>query len=155
MVRTILGIIAGYFIIAVCTAGSFTVAYLILGEDGAFQPGSWDVTPTWGLTTVALAAAVALIGGVVCGIIAKPGSKAPLAFAVVVIVLGILSGVLAMARPDPGPREPGVSVMDAANTAKQPAWYTWSLPFIGAAGVYLGSSFVLKKKASASVDAEA
>lgn len=157
MWRTVVAVIVGYIAIFCFTAGSFTVAFLLLGVDGSFQPGTYDITPTWGITAIVLSLVAALVGGAVCGLIARPGSKAPHAFAAVVFLLGVISAATQGAREVPDTREADVAVFEAASNAKQPAWYAWSLPVIGALGTFAGASLVLgiRKRGVAAETAQA
>ena len=47
MLRTILGVILGYVAMAVLIFLTFTLAYLTMGSEGAFQPGTYEVTALW------------------------------------------------------------------------------------------------------------
>jgi len=64
---------------------------------------------------------------------------------IAVIVLAVLSFAGGMAnayaqhaKPAPGARLPGVTVMEAVNTRKEPAWFTLLMPCLGVAGVLIG-----------------
>ena len=53
-----------------------------------------------------------------------------------------------MNKPDPGPRTGEVALQDSGKL-RQPLWYSWALPFAGAAGVMIGAS-LLRPRAAAS-----
>ena len=90
--------------------------------------------------TPAVSAIAALAGGFVCASIAA-SPKAPLALAVVVLVLGILSAIPAlMPSPTPAPRQGNIGNLEAMNNARQPAWVALLLPVIGAGGALAGAT---------------
>src|ERR1051326_8435136 len=89
MGRAILAVIVSYVVMFLLLFAGFTCAYLILGADQAFKPGSYQVSNRWLALSFALHIVVGLIGGFLCAAIAK-GGKAPLALAVVAIVVGLL-----------------------------------------------------------------
>jgi hypothetical protein len=91
--------------------GLFSLAFLLLGPDGAFQAGSYEVSTTWlGVWAV-----------------------------VTVVALGVASAAMEGAKPEPGPRPAAVDNTAAMMNAKQPAWVAWVTPVLGAAGVLLGA----------------
>ena len=52
MLRNILAAIAGYFVMALALFVLMSVVWMILGANGAFQPGSYEVTGTWIIATI-------------------------------------------------------------------------------------------------------
>jgi hypothetical protein len=98
MGRTIAGVVAGFGAMFLTVFLSLTVAYLAMGTERAFQPGSFEVTGAWLAVMFVVNIAAALVGGFVCAAIA-PSPKAPIALAVVVLVLGLLSAIPALLPP--------------------------------------------------------
>lgn len=141
MFRSIAAVVVGYIVMLVLVFGTFTVAYLLMGTDNAFKPGAYDPSTLWLVVSFPLALIAAVLGGIVCALIARPASRAPKALAIVVVILGLLGvvGVLMNTRPDPGPRTGDVPNMEAMMNAKQPVWVAVANPIIGAAGVLLGA----------------
>src|SRR5437660_12921966 len=92
MGRAILAVIVGYLVMFLLLFAGFTSAYLVLGADQAFKPGSYQVSNRWLALSFALHIVVGLIGGFLCAAIAK-GGKAPLALAIVAVVIGLLMGL--------------------------------------------------------------
>lgn len=140
MLRKIGGVIAGYIVMALFLFLAFTLAYLAMGADGAFQPGTYDVSGLWIGVAVAVSLAAAVLGGWVCVLVAKSRGAA-LVLAGIVLVLGILVAlpVLLGKRPSPGPRAGEVGNIQAMNSAQQPLWLTLLNPLLGAAGTLVGS----------------
>lgn len=143
MGRIIGAVVVGYLVMVLLIFGTFTLAYLNMGADGAFKPSSYDATPLWLATSFAWGITAAVVGGFTCAAIAKRG-KAPSILAGLVLVLGLLMAIPAItAAPDKKSkvRDEAVSNMDAMMNAVQPTWVVLLNPFLGAAGTLLGASF--------------
>lgn len=149
MLRAVAGVIVGYIVMVVLVFGTFTCAYLLMGADNAFRPGTYDASVLWLVVSFALGLIAAVVGGVVCAAITKAGSAAPKALAAVVIVLGLAMAVPVFmgTRPDPGPRTGDVPNMEAMMKAKQPKWVAVANPLVGALGVVIGAGLARKKPA--------
>jgi uncharacterized membrane protein len=142
MARAIIGGIVGYLVMAVSLFVAFTVAYLIMKADGAFKPGVYEVSTTWLITSFVVGLVCAIIGGLVCALIARPGSKAPMVLAVVVLVLGLLMAVPHMMSEEeetPAVREGDVSVLEAMQVAEPPLISLLLNPVLGAVGIVIGA----------------
>jgi hypothetical protein len=142
MLRFIGGVVVGYVVMAVCVIVTFTGVYLLLGADGAFQPGSYDVTLSWVVASFVLGIAAALLGGWVCFRIAR-NRNAVLTLAGIVVVLGLLVAIPALASEDTRPNvRPGdVASFEAMQQARQPAWIALVNPLVGAAGILIGGGW--------------
>lgn len=151
--RSILAGVIGYLAMALTIMTVFTTAFLTLGPDRVFEPGSFDTAPVWiavwGITSVV----AAILGGYLCAQVARPGSKAFIGLAAVVLVLGIVTVFTSRARPDPGPRDPELPVFEAASKAVQPPWTVWSQPVIGVVGVIAGGRLARKRTPGTLVEA--
>jgi len=141
MGRAILAVIGGYVLMFVAVLVSFAVAYLVLGADGSFKEGTYDITVLWGGVSIVLGLAAAVAGGVVAAMIAKKGSNAPKVLAGVVLVVGLVFSAIQLTsdRPDPGPRVGEVGFNDAMMKAEQPTWFTFMTPVLSAVGVLVGA----------------
>jgi hypothetical protein len=139
--RTILAVVAGYIVMALLVFVTFSAAFLMMGSDRAFQPGTYGVSGLWLIVSFVLGLVAAIVGGYVCAAVA-PRGKAPLALAVVVLVLGLAMAVPVITAPDAGvPRQRAGDVgnTEAMMQAQQPAWVALANPFLGAAGVMVGA----------------
>lgn len=138
MIRAILSVILGYAVMVVVVVGSFSAMLLILGTERVYRPGSYDASALFNAVALFVTVVAALLGGVTARALART-DRPPMVLAGLVLVFGLLSGVMNMNTPDPGPRTGEVSVLEAAGKSKQPGWYAFALPFLAAGGVLLGS----------------
>jgi uncharacterized membrane protein YeaQ/YmgE (transglycosylase-associated protein family) len=127
---------------------SFTVLFLILGPDGAFQSGGYQVSTTWIILSLVLGIIAAILGGLVCVLIAKD-SKTALWLAGIVLVLGFVLAIPALGEVELNTvREGNVDNMEAMQNAKQPPITLILNPIIGAIGVFAGSRLKKTEKKS-------
>lgn len=147
MLRAIAGVIGGYLVMFVLVFGVFTGAYLAMGADGAFKPGTYDPSTVWMVLSVVLGIVAGVIGGLACALIAKRGSMAPKVLAGLVVVLGLALAIPVFmdSAPDPGPRTADVPNMEAMMKAQQPKWSAVANPVIGAVGVLIGAGLMNRK----------
>jgi hypothetical protein len=140
MVKAVLAVIGGYLVMFVVVFASFSAAFLAMGADGAFKAGTYEVSGSWIALTVVVGLVAALLGGLFCAKIA-PGGRAPIALAIVVLVLGFASALpVLMASSEPVAERAGtVGNVEAMNNARQPVWIALLNPLIGAVGVMLGA----------------
>ncbi len=145
MVRNILGVVLGYVAMFAFVFISFTVLYLILGADGSFESGTYEVSIVWVIISFILGLAAAVLGGYLCVLFSK-NNKAVLVLAALVLIFGIAMAVPALGESADDVyemRKNDVSNMEAMQNAKQPAYMLILNPIIGALGVFAGSK--LKK----------
>lgn len=140
MLRAVLAVIAGYIALAVAIFVLFSMAYLAMGADRAYEPGSFAVSTLWLLFAVPITFIVAMIGGWVCRVIA--GRTGPVwALAIVAVVLGVIEATYVTLNPrEPEERAADVSLLDATGKAVQPTWVVWLNPVLGFVGILLGGS---------------
>lgn len=140
MGRNIGAAVLGYVVMFAAVFFGMMICWVIVGADGAFQPGSYDHSMTWAVLSVIVGITAAVAGGFVC---AKVGTDRNAIHILVglVVVLGVLSAI-----PDPGVAEPirpdGITMWEAISNAVQPAWARWSNPVIGVVGVLIGAAKV-------------
>jgi len=140
MGRIIGGVIVGYLVMFVIVFTTFSVAFLAMGSDGAFLPGSYEVSMLWIVVSIILGLVAAVAGGFVCALIARGGGAVKWLVGLVVI-LGILSVIPTLMPPDPSMptvREADLGNMEAMMNARTPAWVAMLNPVIGAVGVIIG-----------------
>lgn len=120
--RVILGIFAGFGAMGLLLAGSLTLAYNLLGEEGTFQPGNFRVKSAWLATHVMAELACGILAGLVSRWLG--GSRAVWLLATLLLCLGAWGAWGKVTEGDPGhERFPGeTSSMQAANVAISPAW---------------------------------
>ncbi|MCY4559280.1 MAG: hypothetical protein OXF79_23440 [Chloroflexi bacterium] len=137
MLKNILAAIVGYIAMAAVLFALFSLLWLTVGPSRAFEPGSWEVPAGWVLVQLVLGLVGAYIGGQVCARVAHDARGATMLIGLV-IVLGVVNALippemLAEPRPD------DVSMMEATAGARQPVWYLWLNPLVGAVGVWFGT----------------
>ena len=142
MIRNIGGVVLGYITFALALFLAFSAAYLLMGANLAFRPHTYEPSNLWLVTSVILGTASSVVGGYVCALLAR-GSKAPIALAILVIVIGLLSAIpvlrAANTSKEQVPRPAEVSNLQAMQNAVQPGWMALLNPFVGAAGVLVGA----------------
>ena len=148
MGRKIAGIVVGYIGMFIIVFVGLTIAYMMLGADGAFKPGTYELAPMWIAIVLVVGILAAIIGGWLCALIARSLGAAQV-LALVVVVLGLLMAIPAFtAEPVMEPRTADVSNMDAMMRAESPVWMAVLHPFLGAIGVLIGAS-IRKPRAAA------
>lgn len=138
MLRTVGAVVGGYFVMALVMFLAFTAAYVAMGADRAFAPNSYDVSGLWLVVWFVVSLGTAVIGGWVARKIA-PASKAPLALAVLVLILGGAMAIPALTAAKPTKeRTSETPAIEAMTSAYQPPWTAIANPIIGFAGVMIG-----------------
>lgn len=140
MGRAIAAVVIGYFSMFVAVFALLTAAWSVLGSEGAFEPGSYQISAAWIGVGIAVGLLAGVLGGLVCASIGR-SSGPPRALAALVLVLGIVFAVpVATAGPeqDPGPRNGEVSMFDAMGKAQPPVWLAFLNPVLGIAGILIG-----------------
>lgn len=138
MVRYILAVVVGYVVMAITVMAGFSVAFF--APQLAFQPDSLDVTNNWIIYTLILSLAAAIAGGFACKMIGRC-DKVVLLFAVIAMAVGIGSAVVNAKKPvSTLTREQlaTMTMMQKGEHARQPDWYSWTLPFVALVGIVVG-----------------
>jgi hypothetical protein len=139
MIKNILAVIVSYIAMVLITFTIFTIAFLSMGTERAFKPGSFEVSALWLTVSFLVNAVAALAGGKICALVSK-NSKAVLSLALVLAVLGLVLAIPVLTAPATAlkPRTGDLSNSEAMMNASQPGWVALSLPVIGFVGVMLG-----------------
>lgn len=138
MGRAIGAVVLGYVVMAVVVFIFFTLAWLVLGADGAFAPGTYEVSGVWIAMSIVVGLVAAILGGFVCAVIAKSATP-PKVLAAIVLVLGLAMAIPELGGEAPAERPAEVSMSEATQNAGQPGWILLLNPLIGAVGVLVGS----------------
>lgn len=141
MARSIIGVIVGYVVMIILQVAAFMTLYAVMGTNWSFKPHSYQASTRWTLAQFLIIALTAAVAAVVCAVIAK-GGRAPLVLAVVVLVLGLIAAVAktTLQPVDKNKLRLGsLTQMEAMNKAWHPTWVLFLGPFVGAAGVMVGS----------------
>jgi small neutral amino acid transporter SnatA (MarC family) len=140
MIKNIGSAILGYIVIFATIFITFTIAYLILGTEGAFQERTYDVSFAWIVVSIILSIFAAVLGGFVCKLVAKNDTAVKI-LAGIVLVLGLSMAVVQMTADTsdrPVVRDETVESMDAMNNAISPTWMNFLNPLLGVLGVMYG-----------------
>ena len=143
-------VVAGYVAMFITVFVTFSLAYVLMGPDRAFQPDVYDVSTTWIVVTFIVSWSAATLGGKVCHLIAR-STTAPKYLIALVGVLGLaqLIGAIMVEPAAPGARVAGEpSMVEAMSTAIQPLWITVVNPIIGMLGTAYGSGLLRKRSAA-------
>jgi hypothetical protein len=141
MVRSALGVIVGYIVMFVLQVAAFMTIYTSMGADWSFEPASYQASTRWTVMQFVVIFVTAAIAGLACAFIAR-GSKAPLALAAVVLVLGFALGVLGTTMRPADTHEVrvgNVANMEAMGKARHPMWVVFLGPVVAAVGVVVGA----------------
>lgn len=138
MIRTILSVIAAYFVMAFSMFLTFTLLYLVLGAESTFKQGSYDVSTAWMIGSVVLGFLAVLIGGYVAVLISKE-QRAALWFGGIVLVVSLLVGYAAYQKGNPHEIRAGnVGNTEAMTKAQNPTWLNFLVPFTGFFAAIIG-----------------
>lgn len=143
MARLLGGVVLGYVAMAAVVFIGLTGAYLVLGAEGAFQPGVYTVSGVWIALSLVVGLAAAILGGLVARKVAA-GVAGPHALAGLVIVLGVALAVSAVLAAPVGEviRAGSVGPTEAMRQAQTPFWVMLMNPLLGAFGVLLGGGVI-------------
>jgi hypothetical protein len=150
MLRVVGAVVLGYFVMALGLFLALSLAYFVLGADGAFRPGVYDVSAAWVVTSFVAGVGAALAGGWVARRVAG-NVNGPRALAGVVVALGILFliPVITGGQPVADARIGAPGMFEAMQQAQTPLWIMLLNPLIGAAGVLIGGRALRGEPAAA------
>ena len=142
--------VAGYVVMFAVAFPLFSLLWMVLGADGSFQPGSWEVSRAWLWASIPLGAIVSTAGGFACSKLA-PSRQGVAILVGLVIVFAVLAFVEpvevgASLRPD------DISMFDGMSQAQLPTWMLWLNPVIGVIAVLLGARLEEGRRKSAPGD---
>jgi hypothetical protein len=137
MLRSIGGVIVGWIVGFVIAFGGFLGLWFGFGVDGVLEKGQYKGTTVLNVGAPLLGLLGALAAGFVCAKISK-SRTAVMVLAVILLIAGACDGMMSQARPTPGPRPEGQTVMEAIKNGKPPMWWSIANPLIGFSGVLLG-----------------
>lgn len=141
--RNIGGAVLGWVVMFACVFVLMAGFWMMLGADGAFQAGSWEVSGTWNFGSIVIGLIAAVVGGLVCAKVSAD-KRGVWMLVALVVVLGVASALpdAPVADAATGIRPPDLSMTEAMLTAQQPGWLAWLNPVLGAVGVLFGARLV-------------
>jgi hypothetical protein len=149
MVRGILSVVVGYLVLAILVTLATSVVFVAPGF--VFRTDSVEPTVAFTVWNLVMSLVGAIVGGLVCAAIAGRKRPTPVkVFAGLVLVLGLGLAVAHQfdSRPPITAEEIAhMSIVERAEHAREPVWYSFLLPFVGCAGVLMGSRLCPKQSA--------
>ena len=141
MGRAIGSAVAGYVAMFVIVFFGLSLAWLVMGADGAFKTGTWNTSTAWVVTMLLVGIVAAMTGGCVCSKLGRQ-SRAVMILVGIVVVFGLVDVAMGFAR-DPGVldavRVGQVSMFEAMGNARPPGWFSIVNVIVGVAGVLVGA----------------
>ena len=142
-VRIGFGVLVGYLAMFAVVFIGIAVVWSILGAEAAFVPEGTEASTLWSVMVLASGLIAAITGGLVATAVAKHETNLPaLLLAALVLVLGLAIAIGQLgSAPTPLPEgkvAADLTFFEAGEVARSPAWYNFTVPWIGAIGVVLG-----------------
>jgi hypothetical protein len=137
MTRPIAGVVLSLVAMAALVFTGSIALWFAVGVDSVLMQGSFDGTPLLNVWSVTISVVGALVGGWLCFRISE-SRTAVIVFACVCLVLGLGNALGQRRKPNPGPRPSGLSVLEAVNLRKEPEWFIFLVPVVGALGALVG-----------------
>jgi hypothetical protein len=139
MLKSIVGIIVGYLVMAAVAFAAYTAAYLGLGAERVFEPDSYALSGVWIGLMIAITVIAGLLGGLTCAAISK-NKTTGLVFALIVFGLSLVMAVPhIMKEHTPVVRAGDVPNLEAMQKAQPPNWLCMLNPFLAGAAVLMGT----------------
>jgi hypothetical protein len=139
MLKSIVGVVVGYLVMAFVAFAAYTAAYFGFGTDRAFEPDTYALSGIWIGLVIAITLIAGLIGGLTCAAISKSRTTG-LVFALIVFVLSLVFELPNIMKDHtPVARTGDVSNLDAMGKAQPPVWLCLLNPFLGGAAVLMGT----------------
>ncbi|MGH9459453.1 MAG: hypothetical protein ACRD2J_17600 [Thermoanaerobaculia bacterium] len=156
MLRATGAVILGYIVIAAFIFATFSLTYFLLGPSFAFEPGTTETSSQWMAVAMVLNVIAAAIGAWVTAAVARERAKgAVFALAILILVFGVVSALLAMNAPAPVLPDRPLTTLEAAQYARQPEWYPFLVAGIGSIAILATGILILRRRAGGSADAPA
>jgi hypothetical protein len=147
MLRTVGSVILGYIVIAAFVLLSFSLVYVAMGPDRAYQPGTYEVSALWVVVSIVLSFIAAVLGGWACVLVART-QLGPQILAAAILVFGLVLAVMQLGSAPadlPTVRDASVGVMEAMRNSRNPTWINFVTPLVAVVGILAGARLVGRK----------
>jgi hypothetical protein len=146
MFRAVLATLVGLVVMIVLVFGILGAAYVALGADRAYKPGTYDPSTAWIAATLVVGFLAAVVGGTLAARIG--GHRGVRGLIVMVLALGAVNLIaqLSLKKEAPPPRTGDVSLQESMEHSCQPLWVGIANPLVGVLGVALGAARAGKRK---------
>jgi MFS family permease len=135
--RTVFAVIVAFIAMSIFAFGLSILPWYVYGLDGVLEPKRFDTTAM--ITAYSLV--ISFVGAVLGGFIVRRIGRSMIGVVVLAILCligGAANAIGQMYKPEPSVRQSGVTIMEAVQQRKEPAWYTLLIPLIGVGGVMIG-----------------
>lgn len=143
VMRSVLAIFGGYFLILIWVMTSHSLVWWIAGPALLYREGSRVETLPWVLLSLVFWTFGGVIGGFVSALIARHPANLP-SWILALLVFGMsLYSAVTYLRTGPPDLPAGIDPMslDAAQFGIKPVWYPFAMTVLVPAGVLIGSWF--------------
>jgi hypothetical protein len=144
-VRPVLGVIVAFVAMMPVVLGLSLGLWFALGVDGVLLPGRFDGTIILSIYAVLAGVVGALFARWLCVTISR-SRTAVIVLAVLCFVMGSGNIFAQWNKPEPGSREPGLTIMQAIEKRKEPLWFTLLMPVAGSGGALVSGLLILRTK---------
>lgn len=138
--RALFAALLGYGIIGAAGAGALAASVNVAGGEWLLEPNSWEVSGGWIITTMAAAAAGALVGGLVCHKIDRSGTGTRFLLAFLVLV-GLATILVEGGGAAEVPREGIPDMAGMRSGAVEPAWAAGAKSVLAVVCVFVGAKW--------------
>ncbi len=145
MLRSIGAVVGSYIAMVLLIVGVFAGMWFGMGPDRLLEPGSFKGNTFLCIAAPATTLIAGLLGGWMCAKIAR-STKAVIALAGLVLLLGTITAVVTLQKPFPAdPRAPGMTIQEIMKVGREPTWLLIFNPIGGAVAVLLGGLCIAGK----------
>ncbi len=144
MLRSILGAVLGYVAIVVVVIAGLFLTWQVLGAAGSFSGEGPYPSTAWIGSALVFGLLAAFVGGKVALKVGR-GPLAPKILIGLILVLGTFAALTAESAYEKrvanvAAEKPvaDLTFAEAGQVARNPSWYNWVIPLVGAAGACLG-----------------
>ena len=139
MLKSIVGVVAGYVVMMLVAFAAYSAAYFGLGMERAFEPGTYALSGLWIGLVIVITIIAGLLGGLTCAAISK-SRRAGLVLALIVFALSLAFELpVIMKDHTPEPRTGDVSNMDVMGKGQAPVWLCILTPLLSGASALMGT----------------
>ena len=144
MIRSIAGVVLSLVAMAAFVFAGSIALWFALGVDRVLAQGSFDGTLLLNGWSVAVSIVGAVAAGWLCFRISE-SRTAVIVLACLCLVMGLGNALGQRGKPEPGPRAPGLSVVEAVKLRKEPGWFTLLVPVVGVLGSLAGGGVLSRR----------
>lgn len=151
MLRALLGVFVGFFVVIGASDGGNSVAWMVFGADILYKEGVWDVSLVWIILSIMIYIIAGLISGSVCEVVASKGTRAAILLSGVILVAGSLEAKnLKKTTDDQGQtaRQVEATRFDSMKYARLPVLARFGNPLLAAIGILVGAEIIRRKGAA-------